>query len=69
MLYHAVPRLITAPVVVQELAQRHFFNALSFLVTLASLCAQALERARPQADGTAQIGDQESPAWPKLEDR
>jgi HAMP domain-containing protein len=41
----------------------------TFLVTLASLCAQALERARPQADGTAQIGDQESPAWPKLEDR
>lgn len=36
VLYHAVPRLITAPVVVQELAQRHFFNALSFLVTLAS---------------------------------
>src|SRR4051812_5677625 len=36
LLYHAVPRLITAPVVVQELAQRHFFNALSFLVTLVS---------------------------------
>jgi hypothetical protein len=36
VLYHAVPRLITAPVVVQALAQRHFFNALSFLVTLAS---------------------------------
>ena len=36
LLYHAVPRLITAPVVVQELAQRHFFNALSFVVTLAS---------------------------------
>ncbi|MBC7665208.1 MAG: zinc ribbon domain-containing protein [Caulobacter sp.] len=36
VLYHAVPRLITAPLVVQELAQRHFFNALSFLVTLAS---------------------------------
>ena len=36
VLYHAVPRLITAPVVVQELAQRHFFNALSFVVTLAS---------------------------------
>ena len=36
VLYHTVPRLITAPVVVQELAQRHFFNALSFLVTLAS---------------------------------
>jgi len=36
VLYHAVPRLITAPIVVQELAQRHFFNALSFLVTLAS---------------------------------
>jgi len=38
-----VPRLITAPVVVQELAQRHFFNALSFLVTLASfVCAWGL---------------------------
>ncbi len=36
VLYHAVPRLITAPIVVQALAQRHFFNALSFLVTLAS---------------------------------
>ena len=36
VLYHALPRLITAPVVVQELAQRHFFNALSFLVTLLS---------------------------------
>jgi hypothetical protein len=36
VLYHAVPRLITAPAVVQELAQRHFFNALSFLVTLLS---------------------------------
>ena len=36
VLYHAVPRLITAPIVVQELAQRHFFNALSFVVTLAS---------------------------------
>jgi hypothetical protein len=36
VLYHAVPRLITAPVVVQALAQRHFFNALSFVVTLAS---------------------------------
>jgi hypothetical protein len=36
VLYHAVPRLITAPVVVQELVQRHFFNALSFVVTLAS---------------------------------
>ena len=36
VLYHAVPRLITAPVVVQELTQRHFFNALSFLVTLVS---------------------------------
>ena len=36
VLYHAVPGLITAPVVVQELAQRHFFNALSFLVTLLS---------------------------------
>jgi hypothetical protein len=36
VLYHAAPRLITAPVVVQELAQRHFFNALSFLVTLLS---------------------------------
>jgi hypothetical protein len=36
VLYHAVPGLITAPVVVQELAQRHFFNALSFLVTLVS---------------------------------
>ena len=36
VLYHAVPRLITAPVVVQALAQRHFFNALSFLVTLVS---------------------------------
>ncbi|MET0383140.1 MAG: zinc ribbon domain-containing protein [Burkholderiaceae bacterium] len=36
VLYHALPRLITAPVVVQALAQRHFFNALSFLVTLAS---------------------------------
>jgi len=43
VLYHAVPRLITAPVVVQELAQRHFFNALSFLVTLASfVCAWGL---------------------------
>src|SRR5947207_10807339 len=31
VLYHALPRLIPAPVVVQELAQRHFFNALSFL--------------------------------------
>ena len=36
VLYHALPRLITAPLVVQALAQRHFFNALSFLVTLAS---------------------------------
>ncbi len=36
VLYHAVPRLITAPVVVQALAQRHFFDALSFLVTLLS---------------------------------
>ena len=32
VLYHALPRLITAPLVVQALAQRHFFNALSFLV-------------------------------------
>jgi len=36
LLYHAVPRLITAPVVVQALAQRHFFNALAFLVTAVS---------------------------------
>jgi hypothetical protein len=36
VLYHAVPRLITAPLVVQELAQRHFFNALAFVVTTAS---------------------------------
>ena len=36
VLYHALPRLITAPLVVQALAQRHFFNALSFLVTLLS---------------------------------
>src|SRR6185295_2445611 len=32
----AVPRLITAPQFVQELAQKQFFNALAFLVTLAS---------------------------------
>ncbi len=36
VLYHAVPRLITAPLVVQELAQRHFFNALAFVATTAS---------------------------------
>ncbi|MEY2890637.1 MAG: hypothetical protein RJA98_545 [Pseudomonadota bacterium] len=36
VLYHAAPQLITAPLVVQELAQRHFFNALAFLVTFAS---------------------------------
>ncbi len=36
VLYHAVPRLITAPLVVQALAQRHFFNALAFFVTLLS---------------------------------
>jgi hypothetical protein len=36
VLYHALPRLITAPQFVQELTQRHFFNALAFLVTLAS---------------------------------
>src|SRR3954463_10598426 len=36
VLYHAVPRLITAPQVVQELAQVQFFNALAFAVTLAS---------------------------------
>jgi hypothetical protein len=36
LLYHLVPRLITAPVVVQQLAQKQFFNALSFLVTLVS---------------------------------
>ncbi|HEX4511073.1 MAG TPA: zinc ribbon domain-containing protein [Burkholderiaceae bacterium] len=36
ILYHALPRLITAPVVVQGLAQVQFFNALSFAATLAS---------------------------------
>ena len=36
VLYHAAPRLITAPRVVQELAQKHFFNALALLVTFAS---------------------------------
>lgn len=36
VLYHAVPRLITAPLRVQALAQTHFFNALSFAVTLLS---------------------------------
>jgi hypothetical protein len=36
VLYHWMPRLITAPLVVQELAQRHFFNALSFAVTFLS---------------------------------
>jgi hypothetical protein len=43
LLYHAVPRLITAPLVVQGLAQRQFFNALAFAVTLASFaCAWGL---------------------------
>ncbi|MDE2396909.1 MAG: zinc ribbon domain-containing protein [Burkholderiales bacterium] len=36
LLYHLAPRLITAPRVVQELAQRHFFNALAFAATGAS---------------------------------
>jgi len=36
VLYHAAPQLITAPLVVQELAQRHFFNALAFAVTFVS---------------------------------
>lgn len=36
LLYHALPRLITAPRFVQEMTQRQFFNALAFLVTLAS---------------------------------
>jgi hypothetical protein len=51
VLYHAMPRLITAPLVVQALAQRHFFNALAFLATLASFaCAWGLlgtEESRP----------------------
>ena len=42
VLYHALPRLITAPLVVQALAQRHFFNALSFLVTLVSFAVACL---------------------------
>jgi hypothetical protein len=33
VLYHLLPRLITAPLVVQQLAQRHFFNALAVVVT------------------------------------
>jgi len=33
VLYHGLPRLITAPLVVQQLAQRHFFNALALVVT------------------------------------
>jgi len=36
VLYHLAPRLITAPAVVQDLAQKHFFNALAFVVTFAS---------------------------------
>lgn len=36
VLYHLAPRLITAPRTVQWLAQRHFFNALSFFVTFVS---------------------------------
>ena len=36
VLYNAMPQLITAPIVVQTLAQRHFFNALAFLATLVS---------------------------------
>jgi len=36
VLYHAAPRLITAPLVVQGLAQTHFFNALALLVTFVS---------------------------------
>jgi hypothetical protein len=36
VLYHLLPRLITAPLVVQELAQRHFFNALAVVVTTLS---------------------------------
>jgi hypothetical protein len=36
VLYHLVPRLITAPMRVQQMAQRQFFNVLSFAVTLLS---------------------------------
>lgn len=36
LLYHAIPRLITAPLKVQAMAQTHFFNALSFAVTCLS---------------------------------
>jgi hypothetical protein len=36
VLYHAMPRLITAPLKVQSMAQTQFFNALSFAVTFLS---------------------------------
>jgi len=36
VLYHAIPRLITAPLKVQFMAQTQFFNALSFAVTFLS---------------------------------
>ncbi|WKB54077.1 zinc ribbon domain-containing protein [Eleftheria terrae] len=36
LLYHAVPRLITAPHAVQTLAQRHFFNLAAMLATALS---------------------------------
>jgi hypothetical protein len=36
LLYHGLPRLITAPLVVQTLTQRHFFNALAFFITALS---------------------------------
>jgi hypothetical protein len=36
VLYHGLPRLITAPLVVQGLAQKHFFNALAFIITALS---------------------------------
>ncbi len=36
LLYHTIPRLITAPRVVQELVQKHFSTAVTFVVTFLS---------------------------------
>ncbi|MCW7536559.1 zinc ribbon domain-containing protein [Aquabacterium sp. A7-Y] len=42
VLYHAVPRLITAPLAVQALAQRHFFNLVAILATTLSFAVSWL---------------------------
>ena len=56
VLYHALPQLITAPLVVQRLAQKHFYNALAFLVTFLSfVCAWAFF-GTPEAQPLISVG-------------